>query len=703
MKILFSLTYYRPHVSGLTIYVQRLAEALAARGHQITVLTSQYDETLSQEEQLNGVRIVRVPVAFWVSKGAIMPSYATTALPLLQEHDVTVINLPNTPIEALLLPLLARIAGVPMVAVYHCDVQLPDGVLNRIVDEAVFLSNMAAGVAVDRIVAYTDDYAEHSRLLRRFPQKRVVIPPPVIVSEPDREALTAFRQQHAPNGEPLIGFAARFATEKGVEYMLGALPRIREEIPDVRVLFAGEYENVIGEEKYWKRLQAMLKQAADHWEFLGVLDPEEMAAFYRACDVTVLPSINSTESFGLVQVESMLCGTPVVASNLPGVRVPVRTTQMGRIVPIRDAEALAEALIEVIRHRQEYVQPRETVERHFSLETTVQRYETLFEELVAGGRRAGHAGRRRSAGFPPSGHREPPRREKGDYLSPNGRSDTEEVNPERDYLRAHLEEVPAFRALLRGIECRLFEEAGPLEAPVLDLGCGDGHFASMAFGHMAGSERGPALFSGFDPDEARVREAQARGVYRYPIVASATGIPYPDAFFNTVVANCVLEHIPDVTVTLQEAARVLRPGGRLLFGVPSHHFANMLLGTTLFRSIGMEGLARAYGEWFNQHSAHYHTDDPETWCRRLEEHGFTVESWRYYMSPAAHKAFDLAHYLGVPRLISRKLTGHWVAFANPLANALFERWLRPHYEAEPADEGPYIFFEARRGQHAMIE
>jgi glycosyltransferase involved in cell wall biosynthesis len=108
-----------------------------------------------------------------------------------------------------------------------------------------------------------------------------------------------------------------------------------------------------------------------------------MATFFSACDVNVLPSVNSTESFGLVQVESMLCGTPVVATDLPGVRMPIQTTKMGRIVPARDAQALAEAVVEIIQHRQQYVQPRETIEHHFPLEMTVKRYESLFEKLIA--------------------------------------------------------------------------------------------------------------------------------------------------------------------------------------------------------------------------------------------------------------------------------------------------------------------------------
>jgi glycosyltransferase involved in cell wall biosynthesis len=378
MKVLLSLTYYRPHMSGLTIYVQNLAEELARRGHHVTVLTAQYDPGLRQEEVLNGVHVVRLPVQFWISKGAVMLGYLPAALRLVRAHHVVVISLPNTFVETLILCPLARfLVRRPLIAAYHSDLHLPPGLANRLVDRVVFLVNLVAGALADRLTAYTEDFANHSHVLSRFRHKTEVIPPPVTIPQPDALAVEGFRQRHAPNSEHLIGFTARLAAEKGVEYMLAALPRIQQAVPDAKVLFAGEYENVIGEEKYRESLQPWLSQVRDRWSFLGVLDPGQLATYYRACDVTVLPSINQTETFGFVQVESMLCGTPVVASDLPGVRVPVRTTRMGRVTPVCDAASLALNVVEVIKNRRQYVQPREVIERHFSARTTAERYEAL--------------------------------------------------------------------------------------------------------------------------------------------------------------------------------------------------------------------------------------------------------------------------------------------------------------------------------------
>ena len=87
-KILTVLTYYRPHTSGLTIYAERLARGLVARGHRVTVLTSRFDPASPIETTELGVRVVRAPVLLRISKGVIMPTFGLLATRLVREHDV---------------------------------------------------------------------------------------------------------------------------------------------------------------------------------------------------------------------------------------------------------------------------------------------------------------------------------------------------------------------------------------------------------------------------------------------------------------------------------------------------------------------------------------------------------------------------------------------------------------------------------------
>jgi glycosyltransferase involved in cell wall biosynthesis len=381
MKILVALTYYRPHISGLTIYVERAARALAARGHEVLVLTSRYDRRLPLEEVRDGVRIRRVPVLMRVSKGVIMPTIGWWATRLARWADVLWLHLPQ--FDAAGIALRGRLFHKPVVLTYHCDVTLPPGWLNRVANQVVHLMDHLAARLADVIVSYTEDYARHSPYLSRYLAKVRVIPPPVEIPVPDPERVAAFRARWGLEGHVVIGMAARLAAEKGVEYLLEALPHILAVYPNARVLFAGPYRNVLGEEAYARRLAPLFERYRDHWTFVGVLEPEEMAAFYASCDVVVLPSWNATESFGLVQVEAMLCGTPVVASDLPGVRVPTQTTGMGLTFPPRDSRALAQAILRVLAERPAFCRPREWVAQHYNTERTAAAYEALFEELRA--------------------------------------------------------------------------------------------------------------------------------------------------------------------------------------------------------------------------------------------------------------------------------------------------------------------------------
>jgi SAM-dependent methyltransferase len=158
----------------------------------------------------------------------------------------------------------------------------------------------------------------------------------------------------------------------------------------------------------------------------------------------------------------------------------------------------------------------------------------------------------------------------------------------------------------------------------------------------------------------------------------------------------VLEHIPEVDAALGEVARILRPGGRLLATVPSHRFADLLLGSTVLRRLGLGALARGYGVWFNRHSRHFHAEAAEWWVSALARHGLAVDGWHYYFPARAHRVFDALHYAGLPALLSRRLTGRWVYWRNPLTLALGRRWLAPLCDPRPVADGAYLFFVARR-------
>src|SRR5512140_4030861 len=383
MKILTVLTYYRPHTSGLTIYAERLARALVRRGHQVTVMTTQYDPKLPLEEHMDGVRVLRVPVAFRLSKGVIAPTLGWVATRLVREHDVVQMHLPQ--FDAPGVAMRGRLFGKPAVLTYHCDLLLPPGLFNRLVNLVVQWQNNMAGILSNRVVTYTRDYADHSSYLSRYKYKLRTILPPVELPPADPAEVKAFAQRyHVAERRPVIGMAARFAAEKGVEVLLDALPAILHKYPKAQVLFAGQYQNVMGEKAYAERLMPRIREyeRSNHWTFLGNLNPVEMSSFYPNLDVLVVPSLNSTEAFGLVQIEAMLNGVPCVASALPGVRMPVQMHGMGCVAKIGDPVSLAEAVIQVLSKPDKYRGDIDAIRKAYEPDAIAAEYEKLFERLM---------------------------------------------------------------------------------------------------------------------------------------------------------------------------------------------------------------------------------------------------------------------------------------------------------------------------------
>lgn len=378
LRILIALLYYFPHRTGLTIHVQRVAEELVRRGHEVTVLTARYHISLPRDEVVhNGVRIVRLwtpPIA--ISRGMVMPAFPWAALGLLWQHDVAWVNVPM--LETALMSVLAQVAGRKIVATHHGDLILPNGRINKFIVKTMFMMYKFMARRAARLVAYSRDYAEYSYYLQPFLDKVTVISPPVHMPLPDPQRVEQWRSAWSDDGGPVIGFASRFVEEKRPDLLLRALEIINQTYPNARVVLAGEYP-VKYEQDFWESHQDLVQQYQDQLVFPGLMnDNQAMADFYAACDVLALTS--DSECFALVQVEAMLCGTPVVMTDIPGGRVPVTATGMGRLARAGDWRSIGEALVEVLQNREQYVKSREFVEETFSFQETVDRYERLFTE-----------------------------------------------------------------------------------------------------------------------------------------------------------------------------------------------------------------------------------------------------------------------------------------------------------------------------------
>ncbi|MCD4686805.1 MAG: glycosyltransferase family 4 protein [Anaerolineae bacterium] len=377
LKILIAIQYYLPHRTGVPIHVQRVAERLVERGHAVTILTARHTIDLPRDETINGVRLVRLWAPIHISRGMVMPAYPWAAWGLIRLHDVVWIQTPM--LETALLTVLARMQGKQVVGTHHGDLILPPGLFNRFVRWFTFQNYNYYAERAARIFAYSHDYADHSYYLKPLRDKVSVIYPPITIPEPQPEQVAELRQRWQRNGGPVIGYAGRFVREKRPDLLIRALEVINREYPTARVVFAGEYD--IQYEDTWERAQPLIQRYDEQLVFLGQLaSMQAMANFFAACDVLVMPS--DTECFALVQVEAMLCGTPVVMTDTPGGRVPVTETGMGKIVPRGDWEAMGTAVIDIVNHPAQYRKSQAEIMATFNIEETVDRYLKHFRRAA---------------------------------------------------------------------------------------------------------------------------------------------------------------------------------------------------------------------------------------------------------------------------------------------------------------------------------
>jgi len=220
----------------------------------------------------------------------------------------------------------------------------------------------------------------------------------------------------------------------------------------------------------------------------------------------------------------------------------------------------------------------------------------------------------------------------------------------RDYLSEYLAHAPAALALLRAIECRELDGI-EFPRPLLDLGCGDGLFGQVFF------EDKPELGLDFSMDE--LRTSVSRDAYQGLVQSDITQIACGDETFASVFSNGVLEHVCNVGAGLSEIARVLRPGGRLIFTVPTMEDERQLTGAALLRAAGLKDLSEAYAGSYNRIFGQINMHTAREWSDMLAESGLSVVHHRHYGHAMVFRLHDLTLPLSLPNFVCKRLTGRW--------------------------------------------
>jgi rhamnosyl/mannosyltransferase len=368
VKILHVYKDYPPVYGGIENHIRTLVLELARRnGFDLEVLVTGPSHRTTREID-QSVRVVRAGRQLEVARTPL--SWQLGREMMLRRPDVTHLHFPY-PMGELAQLLVGR--GRRLVITYHSDIVRQRGWL-RLYRPAVARVLQRA----DRIVVTSRTYGLGSRWLAPWVDKCVVIPHGIDpcrfeAADPARVAAV----QRAWPG-PLVLFVGRFRYYKGLSYLVEAARWIRG-----RVLLVGG-----GPMEAALRAQVEQLDLGDKVAFAGDVDDEWLPAYYRAADVFVLPAVERSEAFGLVQLEAMASERPVVCTELgTGTSYVNLHGETGFVVPPRDALAIAAAVNRLLGDPELRTRfgamGRSRVVNHFQKDRMAERMAMLYRSLVS--------------------------------------------------------------------------------------------------------------------------------------------------------------------------------------------------------------------------------------------------------------------------------------------------------------------------------
>ncbi|NTY58761.1 glycosyltransferase family 4 protein [Mycolicibacterium sphagni] len=352
---------------GVQSHILQLAEVMRARGHEVSVLAPSSPHVELPDYVVSGGKAVPIPYNGSVARLRFGPATHRQVKKWLAQGEFDVLHLhePNAPSLSM---LALQAAEGPIVATFHTSTtkSLTLSVFQGILRP--YHEKIIGRIAV-------------SDLARRWQMEALGSDAVEIPNGVDVAALkSAPRLDGYPRPGKTVLFLGRFdEPRKGMAVLVGALPTLVERFGDIEILIVGR-----GAED---ELREECGELASHLRFLGQVDDAEKAAALRSADVYCAPHTGG-ESFGIVLVEAMAAGTPVVASDIDAFRRVLLDGKAGRLVPVDDSEALAHGLIEVLDDealRERYVAAANIAVRRYDWPVVADQIMRVYETVAGAG------------------------------------------------------------------------------------------------------------------------------------------------------------------------------------------------------------------------------------------------------------------------------------------------------------------------------
>jgi phosphatidylinositol alpha-mannosyltransferase len=336
MKLALVSPYDFAYPGGVTEHVAHLAEQFRARDHEVHIIAPSSDDetepTSTGDALVHRIgRVVSIPANGSVARITLSLRSYLQAKRLLAEEQFDLIHLHEPMLPALPITVL-RHSNTTNVGTFHAYRNTPLAYFYGKPIVRPFFRKLHGHIAVS--TAARDFVGEY------FPADYRVIPNGIDFAR--------FNTRYPPleqlaDGRPTVLFVGRLEKRKGLRFLLRAWPKVLERHPDARLMVVGRGRAL---ERY-RRFAAGQGWSPADVVFAGFVSSEDLPRYYQACDVFCAPNTGQ-ESFGIVLLEAMAAGAPIVASNIPGYRDVVEHGEQGLLVEPQDPQAIAAAICQVL-------------------------------------------------------------------------------------------------------------------------------------------------------------------------------------------------------------------------------------------------------------------------------------------------------------------------------------------------------------------
>ena len=371
IRILQTPVRFYPYTGGVEKYVLNLSQELVNRGHSVKVVCA--DEPKSDLNEIDGINVQRLNYIGKISNTNITLGLFFT---LLKENfDIIHTHFP-TPWSADISMIISFLKRKPLILTYHNDAVTAGklSVLTEIYNR-VFLPLLLCRSA--KILITQPEYINRSKYLYKYKNKIEVIPCGI-----DSNIYFQKNINKIPNQIFFLSVLDKYHTYKGLDCLIKAIKIVKTKIPDIRLIVGGSGDLV----KNYKFLAKKL-ELEKNVEFRGFIESDKLVDLYNQSELFVLPSTGIQEGFGIVLLEALACGTPVITTNIVGIAKEIKDNKCGIIIPCNDAEKLAQAIIRIIKNinlqKKMIIKGKLLIQDKYDWNKIVKMVENIYLEVIS--------------------------------------------------------------------------------------------------------------------------------------------------------------------------------------------------------------------------------------------------------------------------------------------------------------------------------